>query len=53
MMQYHPEIVNMTKIDDGYTALQVTAHVDKCDALYYLAAMVINKIISPELCDFC
>ena len=40
IMQYHPEIINQTKIDDGYTPLHVAAQVDNCDALCYLAAMV-------------
>ncbi|CAI8033700.1 E3 ubiquitin-protein ligase MIB2 [Geodia barretti] len=39
IMQYHPEIINQTKIDDGYTPLHVAAQVDNCDALCYLAAM--------------
>ena len=39
-MQYHPEIINHTKIDDGYTPLHVAAQVDHVDLLCYLAAMV-------------
>ena len=40
MMQYHPEIINQPKIDDGLSPLQVAAQVDKCDLLCFLAATV-------------
>ena len=38
--EFDHTVINHIKVDDGYTALHVAAHMNYCDQLYFLAAIV-------------
>ena len=39
-MEYNSGLINQIKLDDGYTALHITATMDYCDMVCYIASMV-------------
>ena len=49
--EFDHKVINHIKVDDGYTALHVAAHMNYCDQLYFLAAIVRTLLCYNYYCD--